>query len=138
MLFALVIMLFSACEKKEKKTYQLRIQNKMYKELLNVPLMKYDIVEITVGDNYYTDIALDSYSDYLSIESSTDYDVNITVKEYLYDSNTFTWSESGTNTYDLGTVSWSDDEDYTNQKLKMEIGDILQAYRPVYSKFAEL
>lgn len=132
----LVGMLFSSCEK-EKSQYQVRIQNEMYSEFLGFPFMKYDIKEITLGGLDYSDVYYGQYSEYQNIESSTDYEINITIDVYLYDIDNYVWVYDRTNTYDLGTVTWVDDEDYVNHKLKFEIGTIMDLYEPVFTKYAE-
>lgn len=127
---------FSSCEK-EKSKYQVRIQNEMYTELLGIPFMKYNVTECKLGGNVFSDVAYGEYSEYVNIESSTDYELSVTVEMLGYDPNTFLWSSMGSETYDLGTVSWVDDEDYDKHKVKLQIGDLINAYAPVYSKFAE-
>jgi len=141
MLLLIVLMgiLTTSCQKdeKEKSVYQLRIQNEMNLDLLGLPIMKYNIVECKLGDLTFSDIAYGEYSNRLSIKSSTDYNCTVKIEVFNYNVDAFSWESSGYETYDMGTISWVDDEDYTNLKLKFEIGDLLQGYKPVYTKYAE-
>lgn len=138
-LFALLIALgatFTSCEK-EKSQYEVRIQNDMYNELLSVPFMKYNVTECTLGGNTFTNVGYGEFSEYVGIESSTDYELSITVEMMGYDPNTFTWTSMGSENYDLGTVSWVDDESYEKHKIKLQIGELINGYKPVFEKFAE-
>ena len=91
----------------------------------------------TLGNNLFSDVALGEYSDRVTVNSSTDYDCSLTIEIFTYNLNTFVWESSGTQTYDMGSISWSDSEDYINQKIKFQISDLLQGYKPVYTKYAE-
>lgn len=128
--------LMSSCQK-DKVEYQVRIQNDMSMDLLGIPFMKYYITDCTLGDRLFTDIAVGEYSDRVTVTSGTDYDCSLTVEVYTYNVNTFLWESAGIETFDMGTISWSDSEDYSNQKIKFQIGDLLQLYNPVYTKYAE-
>jgi hypothetical protein len=138
MLVLVVLMgaIMSSC-KKDKIEYQVRIQNDMSMDLLELPFMKYRIAECTLGNNLFTDVALGEYSDRVTVTSSTDYDCSLTIEIFTYNINTFDWESSGTQNFDMGSISWSDSEDYKNQKIKFQIGDLLQGYKPVYTKYAE-
>ncbi len=140
LLVAVVAIAATSC-KKEKTEYQVRIQNDMQNELsllgLSVPFMKYDVKEFTLGEHTFTNVLNGQFSNYVTIESSTDYTMSVTVDVYFYNADSFEWEYSMTETHDLGTESWVDDEDYVKHKIKLQMGDILQAYKPIYSKYAE-
>lgn len=131
---------FSSCEK-DKSQYQVRIQNDMYEELslmgVTSPWFKYEVDEFKLGGMVFSDISYGDYSEYQSVESSTDYDASVTYTQYIWNSELFEWEEKGTYTDNLGTISWIDDEDYDKHKIKLTVGDILSGYAPKYTKYAE-
>lgn len=140
MLVMFVGLMFSSCEK-ETSEYQVRIQNNMYEELsllgVSSPWFKYNVEEFTLGGLSFENIPYGEYSEYQTIESSTDYEASVTYTQYLWNSETYTWEKDGTYTEDLGTISWVDDETYVLQKIKLEVGDLLSGYAPVYKKYGE-
>jgi len=139
LLIAVLVVGFSSC-KKDAVQYQVRVQNNMYTEFLGYPFMKYDVVEFKIGGQVISEIPYSSYegySDYVTVESGNDYELSVTVEMFTYNMDNFNWVSSGTETFNLGTESWRDGEDYKKFKLKLEIGDILQLYKPVYTVYAE-
>lgn len=135
-LVLLMGIMFTSCQK-DKVEYQVRIQNDMYNELLGLPFMKYDVKTFYLGDHVFTDVPYGEYSEYTTVESSTDYDLSIEIEAFVYNADTYMWESTGTESYDLDPVSWVDDEDYTKHKIKLQIGDLLQLYKPIYEKYAE-
>jgi hypothetical protein len=135
-----VLLVFASCQK-DKTKYEVRIQNDMYNELsvlgVSVPFMKYNVTECKLGGNVFSNIEYGDYSEYVSIESGTDYELSVTVEMLGYNPDTFSWSSNGSETYDLGTVSWVDDESYDKHKVKLQIGGLLNAYAPIFEKYAE-
>lgn len=138
-LLAIVVTMSVSC-KKDTTEYKVRVQNDMYMEFLGFPFMKYDIVELKIGGNTISEVpysAYNAYSEYVTVESGKDYNISIKVDEYLYNTETFVWEFERTHTYDLGTESWNDDEDYKTFKMKFKIGDLLQAYSPIFTTYGE-
>lgn len=134
-ILVLAALLSSTSCKKDKVAYQVKVRNSCSNELLGIPFSKYKIVELTLGDKKFNNIESGSDSEYIDIESDTDYKITIKYEVYYYDSNTFTWDYSSTETYDMGTETWSDSEDGDKFIIKVKIGDILQGYKPIYEVF---
>ncbi|MBI9034234.1 MAG: hypothetical protein JEZ03_07165 [Bacteroidales bacterium] len=139
-LIAILAVATTSC-KKEKIEYQVRIQNEMQNDFnvlgVSLPFMKYDVKSFTLGDQTYTDVSVGSYSDYVTIESSTDYEMSVNVDVYFYNVDTFQWDFSSSESFQVGTETWNDEEDFTKFKIKLEIGTFLQAYKPVFETFGE-
>lgn len=131
-----VLVVFATCQK-DKTKYEVRGQNDMYNELLTVPFYKYNAVEFKLGGTVISDVPYGKYSEYVSVESTTDYEISVKVEIFVYDANTYSWRSSRTETYELSSVLWAEDETYTKQKIRLQIGDILQAYKPVYKVYGE-
>jgi len=134
-ILVLAAMLSTTSCKKDKVAYEAKVRNSCSIELLGVPFMKYKIVELTLGDNKFEDIESGSDSEYLGIESGTDYNITIKYETWFYDTNTGSWEYDRTDTADMGTETWSDSEDGDKFIIKVKIGDILQSYKPTYEVF---
>lgn len=134
-ILVLAALLSTTSCKKDKVAYQTKVRNSCYNELLGLPFMKYKIVELTLGDKKFTDIESGSDSEYLDIESDTDYKITIKYETWFYNSDTGNWDYDDTFTDDLGTETWSDTEDGDKFIIKVKIGDVLQAYKPIYEVF---
>lgn len=124
----------TSCQK-EKITYQLKVRNSCENQLLGFPFMKYDIKELNVGDKKFENIPAGSESDYLDIQSDTDYPVSITYDTYFYNTDNFVYEYDNTYTVDMGTESWTSEEESNKFVMVVEIGDLLQAYDPVYEVY---
>lgn len=135
MLMVLAVVLVSTSCKKDKKTYQAKVRNSCEIELLGIPFMKYNIKEFSLGDIKFGAVAKGEDSEYKDIESDTEYAVSVTYDIYLYDANTFQWEFDRTETADLGTETWTDSEDSDKFIMKVEIGDILQGYKPIFNTY---
>jgi uncharacterized protein YxeA len=135
-----VLLVFASCQK-DKTKYEVRIQNDMYNELsllgVSSPWFKYDVVEFNLGGTVISDVPYGEFSEYVTIESTTDYELSVTVKLYTWNADAYSWDSNGEDTYDLGTESWADDQTYNKQKVKLQIGDLLQGYEPVYTVYGE-
>lgn len=134
-ILVLAALLSSTSCKKDKVAYEAKVRNSCSNELLGIPFMKYKIVELSLGDIKFNDIESGSDSEYLGIESGTDYKITIKYETWFYDVNTSTWEYDRTDTSDMGTETWSDSEDGDKFIIKVKIGDILQAYKPIYEVF---
>ncbi len=135
MLMVLAVIMVSTSCQKDKKTYQVKVRNSCEIELLGIPFMKYNIKEFSLGDIKFGAVAKGEDSEYKDIESDTEYAVSVTYDVYLYDANTFQWDLDRTETADLGTETWTDSEDSDKFIMKVEIGDILQAYKPIFKTY---
>ena len=129
------LVIFSSGCQKEKKIYQVKVRNSCEIQLLGLPFMKYNIKEFTLGDIKFGAVAKGDDSDYKEIESDTEYAVSITYDIYLYNADNMAYQFDRTETTDLGSETWTDSEESDKFIMKVEIGDILQAYKPVYKTY---
>jgi uncharacterized protein YcfL len=131
------IILFGTSCKKEKKIYQVKVRNECEINLLStvIPFMKYDIKAFSLGDIQFGAIAKGSDSEYSEIESDTDYPISITYDVYLYNADELAYEFDRTETEDLGTEKWSDSEESDKFIMKIEMGDLLQAYKPKFTTY---
>ncbi len=129
------ITLFSTSCKKEKSSYQVKVRNACEKQLLGQPFMKYNIKKLTLGDNTFTDVANGKDSQYLGVESGTEYPMSITYDSYLYNTDKGIYEFDRTQTKDFGSETWTTKEESDKFIIKVKIGDILQGYNPIYEVF---
>ena len=129
------IVLFSTSCAKEKVAYQTKVRNACEIQLLGLPFMKYNIKELKLGEISYTDINKGDDSEYKTMESDTEYPVSITYDVYYYDADNGIYTYDKTQTEDLGTETWSSTEEGDKFIIKVEIGDILQGYKPLYEVY---
>jgi hypothetical protein len=134
LLFSAFVLLSTSC-KKEKVAYQTKVRNSCETTLLGLPFMKYDIKEFKLGEISFTNIANGNDSEYKGIESDTEYPITITYDAYFYNADNSSWEYDKTYTEDLGTETWSDSEDSDKFIIKVKVGDVLQAYKPIYTVY---
>ncbi|MCF8294965.1 MAG: hypothetical protein K9I34_02780 [Bacteroidales bacterium] len=132
----LLLSLTTSCEQ-EAIVYQAKVRNSCQIYLLgtSIPFMKYEIVDMKVGDISSGPVAYNTDSEYFNVESGVEYLVTLTYDIYYYDTETFAWEFDRTVTDDLGTETWTRTEDSDKFIMKVEMGDLLSAYAPYFETY---
>ena len=143
--FTIAALSFNACE--EVNTYDVKVLNECYMDVLNtgLPFLKVRIDEVQFnGETVVTNLEApegegSSYrvsSQYFQVESGTDYEVKVKFTTIFYDAENLEWEEDGVQEeYVAGTESWSSTEEHTSFALKFTCGGLLNAYRPEFETF---
>ena len=139
-LIGLIGLMFSSCDTLYPD-YEVRVQNNCENDITimgtTLPFMYYDIVEVTLGDKTFTDIKNGNYSDYQTVKSGEEYDITITYDSYIYDTENYKWEYEGQYTESKGTETWAANETYDKFKIKVEIGNLIQLYKPQIEVYGE-
>ncbi len=132
----LVLAFLSSCEK-DPIVYQAKVRNSCQINLLgtSIPFMKYEIKDFKLGDISSGQVAYNEDSEYFSVESDVEYAISITYDVYMYNADNFQWEFDETRTDDLGTETWTRTEESEKFIMKVEMGDILTAYKPVFETY---
>jgi hypothetical protein len=135
-LLAIVTLLFATSCEKEKIVYQTKIRNSCEKELLGLPFLKYDIVEVKLNDEVvFKNVKFGEESEYKEIESSTEYEITVTYDSYTHDPDAGIYKFTSTETKTVGTEEWTDTEDGDKFVMVFEIGALIESYKPVFKTY---
>ncbi|MCF8303902.1 MAG: DUF4397 domain-containing protein [Bacteroidales bacterium] len=135
-MMVIVVVMFASCQKDEK-SYQVRIKNDCELCVLTIPTTRYDLVEVNLNEVEFANVKYGEVSDYQTVKSGKDYTISVKYDMYSYNAETLQWEYDDTYTDEIGTESWTSDENSDKFVMKFTISDLLGGFKPRFETFYE-